>query len=582
MRKAAFVLLLTGLSTAAFAQDKGNGDAVVPARQLNTADSSHIKTLFFSALRQKITDNTKLASELFGQVLAIDPNNDATLYELANLQKGQGNYQAAAPLLEKATTVNPDNEWYWLSLADIYEKANDLPKLLSAFDQLIRVNTEKPEYYFGKASVYMVQRRYDEAIKLYDKVETITGPTDELQANRQKIYLIQGKVDKASDGLEKLIAANPTEAKYYLMLAEVYNSNGLNDKAIEVLNKGVAALDKEKDTGLNNGLLHMALADVYKDKKNFDAGFNERKIAFTNPDINVEQKVRVVLDLIPQLSDPKIKVQALELSRILTQVHPNNDKAFAVYGDMLVQNEKYREAKPMYKKSVELNAQSYQVHEQLVRIEMAESDFAGAIKDGENALSYFPNQAWMSYLVGIAWQQSKNYNKALGYLKNAAGLEAGDADMLSQCYSAMGDCYHSISDNKSSDEAYEKALGYNADNAFTLNNYAYYLSLRNERLDKAAAMSKHSTDLQPNTASFEDTYAWILFRQKKYAEAKVWIEKSLAHDKDESAVKTEHYGDILYFMGDINGAVQNWQKAKKQGAASPVLDRKINEKKYSE
>jgi tetratricopeptide (TPR) repeat protein len=581
MRKAALIILLGGLCTTAFAQKRSNGDGA-PQKQLSAADSSRVKELFFSAIRQKTIDNTRLATELFGQVLAIDPNNDASMYELANLQKAQNNYQAAGPLLEKATSVSPDNEWYWLALADSYEKANDLVKLQGAFDQLIRINPDKPGYYFGKASVYSVQRKYDEAIKLYDKVETITGPTEELQSNRQKIYLIQGKVDKASDGLEKMIASNPNEARYYLMLAEVYNSNGLNDKAIEVLNKGVAALDKEKNNGLGYGLLHMALADVYKDKKDPVASFNERKIAFANPDIDIEQKVRVIQGYVPQLTDPKLKVQVLELSRIMMSTHPNSDKALSIYGDMLVQTEQYREAKPVYKKSVELNPQSYQVHEQLVRIEMAESDFEGAIKDGENALSYFPNQAWMNYLVGIAWQQSKNYNKALGYLKNAAGLEAADKDMLSQCYSAMGDCYHSISDNKSSDEAYEKALSYNPDNAFTLNNYAYYLSLRNEHLDKAAAMSKHSTELQPNTASFEDTYAWILFRQKNYAEAKVWIEKSLAHDKTDSPVKTEHYGDILFFTGDTNGALQNWEKAKKQGGASPALEKKINEKKYSE
>ncbi|OOQ58459.1 tetratricopeptide repeat protein [Mucilaginibacter pedocola] len=581
MRKAALAILLAGSQMAAFAQQKGAGNAV-PQKQLSYADSMKVKDLFFNALRQKTTDNTRLASEMFGQVLAIDPNNDASMYELANLQKSQNNYKAATPLLEKATTVNPDNEWYWLSLADIYERNNDLPKLAQSFDQLIRIDPEKPDYYFGKAGVFAAERKFDEAIKLYDKVESITGPTDQLQANRQKIYLIQGKVDRASGDLEKQIAANPTDPKYYLMLAEVYNSNGLNDKALDILNKGVTALDKEKISGQGIGLLHMALADVYKDQKNFDASFNERKIAFTNPDVNVEQKVRIVLDLIPRLTDPKVKAQALELSRLISEVHPDNDKGFAIYGDMLVQNEKYREARPMYKKSVELNPQSYQVQEQLVRIEMAESDFTAAIKDGENALSYFPNQAWMNYLVGVAWLQSKNYNKALGYLKNAASLEAADADMLSQVYSGIGDAYHSISDNKNSDDAYEKALTYNADNAFTLNNYAYYLSLRNERLDKAAAMSKHSNELQPNTASFEDTYAWILFRQKNYAEAKVWIEKSLAHDKDDSAVKTEHYGDILYFLGDTNGALQNWQKAKKQGAASPVLDKKINEKKYSE
>lgn len=154
--------------------------------------------------------------------------------------------------------------------------------------------------------------------------------------------------------------------------------------------------------------------------------------------------------------------------------------------------------------------------------------------------------------------------------------------MLSQAYSAMGDCYHSMKDIKKSDEAYDKSIAYNPDNIYTLNNFAYYLSIRNEDLEKAAQMSKHSNDLQPNTASFEDTYAWILFKQKKYADAKVWIEKAIAHDKQKSAVQIEHYGDILFYLGDIDAAVQNWKKAKQGGSNNAVLDRKINEKKYIE
>ena len=43
-----------------------------------------------------------------------------------------------------------------------------------------------------------------------------------------------------------------------------------------------------------------------------------------------------------------------------------------------------------------------------------------AIKDGENALSLFPNQAWLNYLVGVAWEQKKDFKKALEYIKNAS------------------------------------------------------------------------------------------------------------------------------------------------------------------
>ncbi|TSD63792.1 tetratricopeptide repeat protein [Inquilinus sp. KBS0705] len=578
MKKAGAITALASLLILVFAQNgnaQKNSAIIIAGKPLSYDDSTKVRELFFSALREKTIENYKLSAELFKGVLQIDPANDATMFELANLQKIQNDVDGARVLLERAVTVNPNNEWYWIALADSYEKTNDLGKLEYVFNELIRINPDKPDYYFDKANALSIQKRYDEALKLYDKVEQITGPTDDLLANRQKVYLRQGNVDKAAAALEQLIAANPTQIRNYLLLTELYNSNGLNDKAI-------AVLDKAKKIDPKNGMLHLALADIYREKKNYEASFNELEIAFANPDVDVEQKLRIVLGYVPKFPDPDAKASALELSKVLIDTHPDNDKAYAMYGDMLLQNEKYKEATAAYRKSVELNGQAYNVQEQLVRLDLGNNDFDTAIKDGENSLSFFPNQATMNYLVGVSWQQKKDYNKAIGYLKNTLSLETSDSDLLGQCYSALGDCYHSVNDNKNSDAAYDKALTYTPDNAFTLNNYAYYLSLRNEQLDKAAQMSKRSNDLQANTASFEDTYAWILFKQKNYQEAKLWIEKSLLHDKGNSPVKTEHYGDILFLLGNTDAALQNWNKAKTQGGASPVLERKINEKKYVE
>lgn len=563
------------LSVIGFAQKANNDNGLIVAKPLTNADSGLVKQLFFSALREKTIENYKLASDYFNRVLQIDPANDASMFELANMDKAQNNPVISQALLRRAVAINPDNEWYWVALADSYEKTNDIAKLLPVFDELIRINPAKPDYYYDKANAYAIQQKYDEALKLYDKVQELAGVSDELLANRQKIYLKQGNANKAAAALEKAIAADPNQLKYYLMLADVYNSNNLNDKAI-------AVLEKAKKIDPNNGTLHLALADVYRDKKNYEASFDELEIAFALPDVDAEQKIQIILGYVPKFPDADAKASALALSKIIADTHLSNNKAQAIYGDMLLQNEKFKEAGVAYKKAIELNSQVYIVHEQLVRIELGDNEYDAAIKDGETALAYFPNQAWMNYLVGVAWQQKKNYNKALSYLKNATALDMQDKDLLTQCYSALGDCYHSLSDNKNADAAYDKALVYNPDNIFTLNNYAYYLSLRNEQLDKAAQMSKHSNDLQANSASFEDTYAWILFKQKNYAGAKLWIEKSLLHDKAAGAVKTEHYGDILYLLGNADAALQQWIKAKAQGGSSSVLERKINEKKYIE
>jgi tetratricopeptide (TPR) repeat protein len=512
---------------------------------------------------------------MFGRVLQIDPGNDASLYELANLKKLKNNYDDAQQLLERAVAISPDNSWYWTALVDCYEKNNSVDKLENVFNQLIRLEPDKPDNYFDKANVFYHQKRYDEALQVYNQVEQLTGPSDDLLADRQKVYLKQNKVDVAAKELEQAIAANPSQMRYYLFLAELYNANNFADKALKVLQAA-----EKIDAG--NGLVHLALADIYRDKKDYEACFNELTLAFAIPDLDIDQKLKIISGYFPKFPDPNAKASALELSRILTVAHPGDAKAYAMYGDMLVQNEKLKEAKEIYKKSIALNSEIYEVQEQLVRIELGDNDADSAVKDGENALSFFPNQAWMNYLVGVAWVQKKEYSKAIPYIKNATSLEFQDRDLLSQCFSTLGDCYHDQRDNKNSDDAYEKALTYNADNAFTLNNYAYYLSLRGEQLDKAAAMSKHSNDLQPNNASFEDTYAWILFKQKDYAGAKLWIEKARADDKTNSGVKSEHYGDILFYLGNADAAVDNWKKAKAHGDQSAVLDRKINERKYIE
>lgn len=570
---ASLFLTLAVLPLSSQAQHKKNG--ITPAKTLTYQDSLMVKQMFFSALREKTIENYKLATEMFERVVQTDHANDASLYELANLKRQQNDYAGAQPLLEQAVAINKDNEWYWAALADSYEKTNTIDKLENVFNQLIRLNPDKQDYYFDKANAYVILKRYDDALKVYTDLEARNGLSDDILVNRQKIYLKQGKVDQAASDLEKQIADNPNEIRYYLALGEIYNSNGFPDKAQKILQQA-EKLDPR------NGMVHFALADIYRDKKNNEASFNELTLGFAIPDVSIDRKINIISGYFPKFPEANAKASALELSRILTLAHPADSRAYAIYGDMLLQNAKYKEARPVLKKAMQLNSQVYNVQEQLVRLELADNDLDAAIKDGENALSLFPNQAWMNYLVGVAWAQKKDNAKAVTYLKNATSLELQDKELLSLSFSLLGDCYHELKNIKASDESYEKALAYNPDNAFTLNNYAYYLSLRNEQLEKAAQMSARSNELQPNTASFEDTYAWILFMQKKYTPAKQWMEKAIAHDKENSSVKYEHYGDILFFVGDTDAAVANWKKAKSFGGNSPTLDRKINEKKYSE
>ena len=576
MKKAVLTLILVICASALSAQKKGQPkDAVVivTGKVLSQKDSLQVTDLFFEGLHEKMLMNYQQAASYFTKVIEIDPANDAAMYELANMSFSENRADEAETLIRNAVTVKPDNEWYWALLSDIYKKANKIPQLVPVLEELEKIAPQKEAYSYDKANALLILKRTDDAVIAYNEIEKKFGSSEDLTSARQRILMQQGKPEKVEEELEKQIRSNPEELRNYLYLSEVLAKSGEREKAINILNKA-------KLVAPANAMVRLALADNYKALNQFENTFIELKVAFTDPNLNIDEKVRIVLSFFPKFADMKARAYANELASIMVRIHPNEAKAFAVYGDVLFQEHKYEQARDSYKQAIKLNDQVYPIWEQLLRIEISRAEFQQAIIDGDEALTIFPNQAALYLYTGIAYAQTKKYEKAISYLKSALDLQTDDKEILVQVYSTLGDSFNSLKRHAESDQAYNKALELDPRNSFVLNNYAYYLSLRGENLNEAEKMSRRSIELDPNNASSEDTYAWILFRLKRYADARIWIEKALQDKPVNNAVQLEHYGDILYFLGEEAKALEQWQKAKSLGSGSETLDKKINEKKY--
>jgi tetratricopeptide (TPR) repeat protein len=205
----------------------------------------------------------------------------------------------------------------------------------------------------------------------------------------------------------------------------------------------------------------------------------------------------------------------------------------------------------------------------------------------EEAIEVFPNQAAFWYLNGSAYYQKRNHNKALESLEEARRLAPEGSDLTQHIYALLGDTYNSVSKYEKSDDAYEAALKENPDNDHVLNNYSYFLSLRKEKLERAASLAEKLVEKHPNDATYIDTYAWVLYVMKDYQKCKTFMEKAVAlndqkKEKDRSGVIVEHYGDVLFQLGELNKAVEQWKKAKATGTTSTFIDRKIAEMKLIE
>ena len=132
-----------------------------------------------------------------------------------------------------------------------------------------------------------------------------------------------------------------------------------------------------------------------------------------------------------------------------------------------------------------------------------------------------------------------------------------------------------------SDKAFEDALKIDPDNSVVLNNYAYYLSIRKDKLEKAEKYSRRSNEIAQNNRSYIDTYGWILYQLGKYAEAEIWLARAVKMGA-KNAVILEHYGDVLFKLNKITDAVNYWKEAKLSGVNSEILDKKITDKKLYE
>ncbi|MFD1628983.1 tetratricopeptide repeat protein [Pseudopedobacter beijingensis] len=565
------------LSLSLYAQPQGSKTqelVIVTGKPLSASDSLKVKDIYFEGLKQKISQNTKEAIKSFNSVVQIDPQNHEAYYELAQIYFANKDLLLAKENIEKAVAVNSANEWYWILSASIYEDIKDYKLLNYALDELISISPDRTEYILEKANTLNLLGRSQDALKVYNDLEAKEGVSTETIEGKQRIYRSLGDFKTAEAELKKLIQKEPGNYRYYIYLGDLYFNKKEKEKALE-------AYKKVKELEPGNGYVNLALSDIYNADKKTEEAFLELTQAFRSPDINLDQKIKIVISYFALFPDLKAVRYAETLAYILTEEYPDDAKAFAIYGDVVFQKGEYEKAKDAYEKSVALNKNIYAVWDQLIRIKLNLNDLEGVIKTGEEALIYFPNSGTLYVFTAIALNQSKQSEKAVKYLNNALNYDL-DKVLKIQVYSSLGDAYENLKKYKESANAYEKALELDANNVYALNNYAYYLSLRNENLDKAEKMSLKSNQLSPNNASFLDTYAWVLFKHKKYSEAKEWIEKALKVSDRNNAVLLEHYGDILYHLNDKEQALENWKKAKELGEDSTILNRKINERKYSE
>jgi tetratricopeptide (TPR) repeat protein len=356
------------------------------------------------------------------------------------------------------------------------------------------------------------------------------------------------------------------------MLAAFYKQRGQTQKAI-------ALYEKLKKDHPNDPYVKLALYEYYKELGQTEESFNNLEQAFSSVEVNIDSKIGILLALMDlSAKDETIRKEMYELLEIMTQTHPDEAKTWAIYGDFLYNQNEKSKSRIMFLKSIDIDNSKYQVWNQVLFIDSELNDVDSILVHSEQCSELFPNQVLPHYFNGVGHLQKEEFEKAIESLEIAKELAYGMTELEVQIFGNLGDAYYQTGNFQKSWLSYDQSLRMKPNNDYVLNNYAYFLSVQGESLEKALVMSEKTVKRNPRSATYLDTYGWILYRLGRYEDAVKYLKDAKDFSKKPSGEILEHLGDAMFMMQNVDGALLNWKLAKEYGGGTDGLDKKIQTK----
>lgn len=562
------------------AQPEGRSVPVMHLPAISHNDSLRFKMYYYEAVKQQISGNYDAAYDLLEHCIGINPNAAEAYFMLSfydGILKGDS---AAFADVKKASELNPSNNAYLERIGVGYVSMGNLDEAIKAYEKLSRNSPERSDVLDFLAQLYSRQKDYDKMLDVLNRMEALEGASEDLTLAKMRVYSLQGKKEEEYNELKNMSEKHPNDMNYRVMLGNWLLQNGRPDEAGKLY---LEVLQAEPE----NIMARMSMIDYYRTSGQAMRADSLQEVMLVSPKTPVDGKMalmrQVVADNEKNGADSTLVIDLFK--KILKEPQETSDMAQLYAAYLTLKKMPQDSISKVLETVLAISPDNVAARLQLIQAEWNKHDFDRVIELSNQALDYSPDELAFYYFLGFAYIQKDDDDSALEVLRRGVSQinDQSNPSLVSDFYAIMGDILHDKGDDKGAYAAYDSCLQWKDDNYGCLNNYAYYLSVENKDLDKAAQMSYRTVQAEPDNSTFLDTYAWILFMQKKYAEALQYIDMAVKNDTTKSAVIIEHAGDIHAVNGDIDGAVKYWNEALKAGAENEtVLRRKIKLRKYVE
>lgn len=548
-----------------------------PLNQLTPEQQRKFDYFYYEAANLKNAGKYDAAFDLFSYCLSLDTASSPVLYELAMFQLQRNRPEKAVEMLKSAVAHSADNFTYRMTLAGLYRNLGMYGEASASYEELVKQYPDKTELNYYLADALTQEGEIGQAIDAYNALESTMGMNESLSLQKFKLYQTLKQPDKAFEEIEKLADKYPMNARYRLLMGDLHLENNEADKAL-------ACYQKAHEIDPDDPRYIVSMANYYDQTGNKEAAEQEIRDALVNEKLDVETKVGILSRYIQRLQQTQQDFdKANSLFQTLLDQHPEDTELKLMYGSLLMAQKKEDEAKFQFQLVTEMDPSNEAAWQQLLNMALKREDIPEVIRICTKCKEVFPESPEYYFYLGIGYYMQEKYQESLNtYYAGLKIIPEENGVVKSNFYGQIGDLYYQMKKMDEAYKAYDEALKYNENNAPVLNNYSYFLTLDKKDLKKAERMAAQCIKLEPDNATYLDTYAWVFFVQGNYTLAKIYIENALSKDTTNSAELVDHYGDILYMSGEKDKALEQWKKAKEMGKDTDVLKQKIAKGIYIE
>lgn len=543
---------------------------------------------YLEAEKCRLAEDYSSALDLYRHCLDINPEAPEALYNIGLLYLYMRSDSIGTSYIRQACERDTNNPYYLETLAALYLNKRDAESAIPVLEKMASLQSRRSDILSQLASLYSTVGDNDKAIGALNRIELLEGVSPQVTVEKFRLYKEKGQLDSAFVQLQALCEESPHDMNLRVIVGNQYMQAGDTVKALEIYD------EVRRQEPANTGL-QLAMLDYYRDSEQDERYNKVRDSLLFCPDSPTQLRTIMLQSYISDVQRDSTYAPRLVAAFDTLLARPQQDaQVLIMKAAYQVYSKQSQEALCQTMRQVlEVEPGNETALRELLQYYAEQNDEKGVEDISRRGLNYHPEEIAYAYYLGMALAEQKKLTDAADVLQQGLRVrtEFVSERLVSNVFGVLGDIYYQQGKEAEAFAAYDSALVYMEDNIMCLNNYAYYLSLKGEQLDRAEEMSYRTIRQEPENITYLDTYAWILFMKGDYAHARTYMDKVVDPKlTDEELLSNErllgnlieHAGDVYANCGEQETALRLWKLAKQKddNTCTPLLRKKIKRKKY--